>query len=89
MAVGLRTPFLTSGPVQCLSHFGALIMVSSKVMFENRQHPLQDLGYLLVFAEFSMSWRQFVEGGCNLNMILAKVLHVDIDGASADVLALS
>ena len=42
----------TSGPINCPSHVVAAIMVSSKMIFENRQHPLPHLGRFLVFAEF-------------------------------------
>ena len=53
---------------------------------QNRQHALQQLGRLLVFAEVPVGQRQIVEGHRNLNMILPMVLHLDIDGPFKDVL---
>ena len=80
-----HTLLRTSDPINCLSHVVATIMVSSKVILVYRQHPLQHLRRILVFAEFSVGQRQIVEGDCNIKVILHIVLHLDIDDAFEDV----
>ena len=83
-----HTLLRTSGPINCLSHVGTTFMVSSKVIFENRQHPLQHLGRFLVFAKRPVRQCQIVEGDRNLNMTVPIVLHLDIYDAFENVLGL-
>ena len=88
VTIGTRALLRTTEHIKYLPHLGAAIMVSSKVIFENRQHPLQHLGRFLVFAEQPVRQCQIVEGGRNLNATVPIVLHIDVDGAFEDVLGL-
>ena len=63
-------------------------MVSSKMIFVHRQHPLQHLGRFLVFAEQPVRQCQIVKEDRNLNATVPIVLHEDIEGAFEEVLGL-